>query len=111
VIRAARIPRYSGSTRPAALVLAGFLATASRPWMRQALCAQTDPDLFFSDSASRIEQAKAICGQCPVRDECLSHALQAREEFGVWGGLDRDERRRLLRRSRRAAPPPGTGAA
>jgi hypothetical protein len=111
VIRAARVPRYGGSTRPAALVLAGFIATASQPWMRQALCAQTDPDLFFSDSASQIEQAKAICRQCPVREDCLSQALQNKEEFGVWGGLDRDERRRLLRRGRRAATPSSTGAA
>ena len=109
VIRTAGIPRCTGSISPAALVLTGFIAAATQPWVRQAVCTQTDPDLFFSDSASQIKQAKAICRRCPVREECLSHALETREEFGVWGGLDRDERRRLRRRG--TAQPHGTGAA
>jgi WhiB family redox-sensing transcriptional regulator len=103
------IPRHGDNISPAALVLARFIATAVQPWTGHALCAQTDPDLFFSDSAGQIEQAKAICSRCMVRDECLAHALETREDFGVWGGLDHDERRRLLRR--KAARPQGTGTA
>jgi WhiB family transcriptional regulator, redox-sensing transcriptional regulator len=98
------IPRYT-----AVPARGYFSAVTSQLWSRQALCTQTDPDIFFSDSPVQTEQAKVICRQCGVRDECLSHALQTGEEFGVWGGLDRDERRRLLRRQ--ATRPPGTGAA
>lgn len=94
LVRIAGIPGYpdSGST---ALVI----AVAARPWTSRALCTQTDPELFFSDSADRTRQAKKLCSRCPVRAECLSQALDGREEHGVWGGLDRDERRRLLRRT------------
>ncbi len=107
MIRRAGSPRYT-SISASALALAQFIVTTPQSWARQALCTQTDPDTFFSDSANQVEQAKAICHQCPVRKECLSHALENREEFGVWGGLDRDERRRLLRRKAR---PRTTGAA
>ncbi|GEM_PF-2094034 len=97
VIRTTGNPRHNSSTHPGVLVLAKAIAAPTAPWAGQALCAQTDPDLFFSDSVTQTEQAKETCRRCPVRAECLSHALEAREDFGVWGGLDRDERRRLLR--------------
>jgi WhiB family redox-sensing transcriptional regulator len=110
LIKTAGAARYDDVISPAALVLAGVIATAAPPWASQGLCAQTDPDLFFSDSASQTAQAKAICRRCPVHDACLNHALEAKEDSGVWGGLDRDERRRLLRR-RKTARPQRTGAA
>ena len=109
VIRTVGTACRSDTASPAVLVLAQVIATAAPPWASQALCAQTDPDLFFSDSASQTAQAKATCRRCPVRDDCLTHALETREDFGVWGGLDRDERRHLLRRRRDARP--RTGAA
>jgi WhiB family redox-sensing transcriptional regulator len=34
--------------------------------------------------------------QCPVLEECLSWALEARESWGVWGGLTPQERSQLL---------------
>ena len=49
------------------------------------------------------DEAKAICGLCPVREPCLEHALVVREKLGVWGGLTERERRRVLRRRRRSA--------
>lgn len=30
-----------------------------------------------------------------MRAECLAYAIEADEEFGVWGGLNRTERLRL----------------
>jgi WhiB family redox-sensing transcriptional regulator len=96
-------PRRPASVDPAALVLAQFIADATGAWGSRALCGQTDPDIFFSDSPAVIAQAKDVCRRCLVRDECLAHALRTREEFGVWGGLDRDQRRRL----RRASSSPG----
>ena len=34
----------------------------------------------------QLEQAKALCGDCPVRDACLAGALDRAEPWGVWGG-------------------------
>jgi WhiB family redox-sensing transcriptional regulator len=32
-----------------------------------------------------------------VIEECLSYALESREEYGIWGGTSERERRRLRR--------------
>ncbi len=49
-------------------------------------CRQYDPDLWFADSPAELEIAKAICGECPLRLECLAGAVERREPWGVWGG-------------------------
>jgi WhiB family redox-sensing transcriptional regulator len=41
-----------------------------------------------------IEQA---CGSCPVRRDCLEHAL-ANDEPGIWGGMTSAQRRKERRR-------------
>ena len=67
------------------------------PWMVFGACREQDPDLFFPESVREAQQAVAICNTCPVRDECLDYSLEARERFGVWGGLTDRQRRQLLR--------------
>ncbi|MCX4633469.1 MULTISPECIES: WhiB family transcriptional regulator [unclassified Streptomyces] len=52
---------------------------------------------MFAEGAAQ-NRAKAVCGGCPVRTECLAHALDQRIEHGVWGGMTDRERRALLRR-------------
>lgn len=74
-------------------------------WTDQAACARKAPGLFFpedgGDAAPFLrEQAKRICRGCPVRYECLRAALDRNERYGVWGGLDADERRRVRERER-----------
>lgn len=67
-----------------------------------ALCAQTDPEIFFpnkGDSGSAAD-AKAICKQCEVQKECLAWAITNGEEYGVWGGLTPKERRSLRERGK-----------
>jgi WhiB family transcriptional regulator, redox-sensing transcriptional regulator len=49
-------------------------------------CHRESPELFFAESPSDVELAKALCGPCPVREECLAGALERREPWGVWGG-------------------------
>jgi WhiB family transcriptional regulator, redox-sensing transcriptional regulator len=68
-------------------------------WMRDGLCAQTDPDAFFPGKGEPTGPAKAVCLACPVRTECLAYALDRDERFGVWGGTSPRERRALLRRT------------
>lgn len=43
--------------------------------------------LFFSQKASELAEAQAICARCPVRVPCLNMALEEGFEYGVWGGL------------------------
>lgn len=49
-------------------------------------CRANDAELFFAESPSDVELAKALCQGCPVRVECLAGALERREPWGVWGG-------------------------
>jgi len=71
---------------------------ALRQWHLSSICAdpRLDPDLWFSDS----DTARRICSRCPVRNECLSYAMEVEEEsgdqlLGVWGGLSPIQRKRL----------------
>ncbi|WP_078612802.1 WhiB family transcriptional regulator [Streptomyces canus] len=70
---------------------------ASTHWIENAACRDSDPDELFAESA-RQNRAKAVCGGCVVRTECLAEALDTRIEFGVWGGMTERERRALLNR-------------
>lgn len=49
-------------------------------------CRTNDPELYFAESPSDVELAKALCLDCPVRVECLAGAVERREPWGVWGG-------------------------
>jgi WhiB family transcriptional regulator, redox-sensing transcriptional regulator len=49
-------------------------------------CRVNGPELYFAESPSDVELAKALCQDCPVRAECLAGALERREPWGVWGG-------------------------
>lgn len=49
-------------------------------------CHQADPDLWFAESPTELERAKALCADCPIRSLCLDEALERQEPWGVWGG-------------------------
>jgi WhiB family redox-sensing transcriptional regulator len=49
-------------------------------------CRRFDPDLWFADAPAELELAKSLCGDCPVRVECLAGAIERAEPWGVWGG-------------------------
>src|SRR4029453_3348702 len=49
-------------------------------------CRNFDPDLWFAETPADLELAKSLCGDCPVRVECLAGALERQEPWGVWGG-------------------------
>jgi len=107
-------PVRSHSAHAVAAAPVGFdkpVGFDNEAWRRSAACHSVDPDLFFpvgsaGESVDETEKAKAVCGGCPVRAACLAFALVTRQEFGVWGGLDEHERRRLHRQGRRS--PAGT---
>ena len=62
-------------------------------WVDLALCAQTDPELFFNDG-NQFAYATAIqiCSGCPVVNECLDYAINQNITDGVWGGLTPTQR-------------------
>ncbi|MEU3529393.1 WhiB family transcriptional regulator [Streptomyces sp. NPDC038707] len=66
-------------------------------WRTHGACQYEDPELFFKTGTEEI--AKTVCRGCPVREDCLTHALDERIEDGVWGGLTEDERRNIRRQA------------
>ncbi|MCE1179214.1 MAG: WhiB family transcriptional regulator [Micrococcales bacterium] len=68
-------------------------------WQFEGACRSHGPDTFFhpegergSARKSRDIRAKEVCLGCPVLMQCRTHALEAREPYGVWGGLSEDDR-------------------
>lgn len=58
----------------------------------------SDPDKWFSDSKKKQRQAKEVCAACPLQQACLREALVEDEDWGVWGGLNTEERAELKER-------------
>lgn len=96
--------KMTKTTRAVASKLAS-LETDAR-WQDVSACKGMDPTTFFGpehpetvkEKRDREEAAKAVCETCPVKRECLEYALEAREGYGIWGGLTELERKALLRR-------------
>ena len=76
-------------------------------WRVAALCRGDDAVNFFApnhlerkeERSLRESRAKALCARCPVRELCLSAALESGEPHGIWGGLNELQRSRLRRKS------------
>ncbi len=78
------------------------LANASYDWRKDAICRDTDPDLFFpvgttGQALIQIDRAKEVCGQCPANRDCLEFALETNQDAGIWGGTSEEERRQMRR--------------
>jgi WhiB family redox-sensing transcriptional regulator len=76
-------------------------------WRELAACrgivsAEYDP--FFADTADLQAEAIAICGTCPVRDDCLTFAVRTGQQYGVWGGQPQQVIRRLIAADRGGHP-------
>jgi hypothetical protein len=62
-----------------------------------------DPELFTGpagvepedepapERAARLDAARAVCAECPVRLECLAYALRTRPTAAMWAGLTAGE--------------------
>lgn len=70
-----------------------------------------DPDTWFPDTKvlgthrrkAVTAKAKIVCGQCPIRQECLQHVLDNDIRHGIWGGLTSAQRYRIRRSGKKAA--------
>lgn len=67
-------------------------------WRDEGACRGVDPNLFFPVRGESTAAAKAVCRECPVRQECLEWALANNETHGIWGGASERERKRMRRR-------------
>lgn len=74
-----------------------------KTWEDRAACApqnrtkQTEDLDWFTNDKDEKYKARAVCqGACPVRQECLQAALDAKMLHGIWGGVDDYEIRRAM---------------
>ncbi|MFF9271103.1 WhiB family transcriptional regulator [Streptomyces rochei] len=73
-------------------------------WRDSSACLDHDPELFFPNGTeggwkTTTHDAKAICARCPVASDCLTFALNEGIQYGIYGGLTDNERRKLQRRA------------
>jgi hypothetical protein len=72
-------------------------------WQTDAACGGLDPDIWFEKNE---QEARKVCSQCPIRVTCLTETMRIEEQvpgdrYGVFGGLNGDERRKLARKQRK----------
>lgn len=72
-------------------------------WQEAAACRDVDLSVFFPDVGEHSREAHRFCSVCPVRVECLDHAVTAPELFGIWGDKSPSERRAIRVRRKKAA--------
>lgn len=70
-------------------------------WQEEAACRDADIELFFSLDDDDQRAAQELCRSCPVQQECLRFALENREMYGIWGGMQESDRRSVIRERRR----------
>lgn len=81
-----------------ALHVTGSAMSDHRDWVQRGACLGSYDERFYPERGDSNKEAKAICfDQCPVRDECLEHALTKPERFGIWGGTSERERQEMRR--------------
>ena len=76
-------------------------------WTEEALCAQTDPEIFHPERGESSTAAKAVCRSCPVRQACEEAVFSipsSQDRYGILAGYSERERRKI--RAQRAATPP-----
>lgn len=80
----------------------GAATTAAWDWQLHARCRGLPAEVFYTGDDDRgtrrvahEEHAKQICHDCPVLRECLGHAIEADEPYGIWGATTPKERAAL----------------
>ncbi|MDD7464898.1 MAG: WhiB family transcriptional regulator [Actinomycetaceae bacterium] len=73
---------------------------SDRSWMEDALCAQTDPDIFYPEKGGSTAPATSVCNNCLVRAQCLEYAIANDIRHGIWGGTSDNDRKRIARERR-----------
>lgn len=68
--------------------------TATPAWHMQAACAGDEPEQWFPHPGEieAIEDAKAVCADCPVRADCGIAAIDAHDRHGIRAGFNLGDR-------------------
>jgi len=60
---------------------------------------EDNPDIFFPEDFPDADvrqvataAAKRICKACPVREPCLTYAIESNQRYGIWAGTTANER-------------------
>lgn len=90
--------RFAGYTgNPADLIDAADLVAhlLRRPaWHAEAACRGQGTRGWFP-SRGYLPTGRALCEECPVRQDCLDDALGDPTRQGIWGGLSEGQRQEL----------------
>lgn len=78
-----------------------------RDWRDQAACLQApDPEIFYSNYAEDIAEARSFCNRCPVVAQCLNAANSFESStafaYGIWGARTPIRRKPSMRRELKA---------
>lgn len=66
-------------------------------WRKNALCAKYKDIDFFSEESVNIRKSLSVCKKCVVAVECLRHAIDENENYGIWGCSTQRERRKIIK--------------
>ena len=77
-------------------------------WADRASCRGAPVSMFFPTNGRATHAVRALCGACPVSQECLDEALKYSEEHdtGIRAGLTAAQRRALRMGSRQSVDAP-----
>lgn len=65
-------------------------------WKEDAACRGSKVNFFPGRGDNKgVREAKAVCAECPVIDDCRSYMLANGEKFGVWAGTSENQRRSM----------------
>lgn len=74
-------------------------------WRIGAACrGRVDLDFVEPADDEQADACRALCTGCPVREQCLAEALASGEAWGIWGGLDTDQRTEVAEQRGQPAP-------
>lgn len=67
---------------------------AKTNWRDTAACQGKNNDRWFPQPSNLtdVDNAKALCFDCPVLFQCAQYALTTRQDTGIWGGLSERQR-------------------
>lgn len=70
-------------------------------WKWDAACTGMGPELFYleqgkkAENTMKLQAARQVCNNCPVRRECLDYAIDNFIGFGIWAGTTPQQRKRM----------------
>jgi len=95
------------------MILESFQQVFSPAWMDApgVKCKGNNAYFYPNKPSTAVAQAKMVCNgtaevsACVHRLECLHHAIDHHEIFGVWGGTSERERRKIQQARKRYRNP------